>query len=122
MARPSQDSVTRFCVKAVALSLALAGVSYAQTPLETPATAGGQAIPATSTDSSRKYTERELRRADDAYLEGARLLDRGQLAAAEKAFLKASKIVPTKPEYLQAATLAHEHRVTELVQQAGRAR
>ncbi|HEX2919487.1 MAG TPA: hypothetical protein VHN81_13285 [Edaphobacter sp.] len=122
MARPSQDSVTRFCVKAVALSLALAGAGYAQTPLNTPASAGGQAVPATSTDSSGKYTERELRRADDAYLEGARLLDRGQLAAAEKAFLKASKIVPTKPEYLQAATLAHEHRVTELVQQAGRAR
>lgn len=121
MARPSRDSVTRFCVKAVALSLALAGAGYAQTPLDTPATAGGQAIPATSTDS-QKYTERELRRADDAYLEGARLLDRGQLAAAEKAFLKASKIVPTKPEYLQAAALAHEHRVTELVQQAGRAR
>lgn len=122
MARPSQDSVSRFCVKAVALTLALAGVGYSQKPLDTPATANGQTISTTSTDSSRKYTERELRQADDAYLEGARLLDRGELAAAEKAFQRASKIIPIKPEYVQAATLAHEHRVTELVQQAGRAR
>lgn len=122
MARPSQDSVSRFCVKAVALTLALAGVGYSQKPMDTPATANGQTISTTSTDSSRKYTERELRQADDAYLEGARLLDRGELAAAEKAFQRASKIIPIKPEYVQAATLAHEHRVTELVQQAGRAR
>jgi len=103
------------------LSLALTGFCYGQKSLNT-GIASAQAIPLTPTDSSRKSTERELRQAEDVYLEGARLLDRGQLADAENAFLRASKIVPGKAEYIQAATLAHEHRVTELVQQAGRAR
>lgn len=104
------------------MSLALAAVSYAQGPTDTPDTAKGRSTATAVTDSSRKYTDRELRQADDDYLEGARLLDRGELATAEKAFLKAAGIIPTKPEYVQAATLAREHRVTELVQQAGRAR
>lgn len=73
-------------------------------------------------EPTREYTKRELRDAEDAYLEGARLLDRGKLAEAEKAFLKAATIIPSRSDYVQAATLAHEHRITELVQQAGRAR
>jgi len=77
----------------------------------------GQAIP-----PAREFTRRELRDAEDAYLEGAKLLDRNDLAGAEKQFLKASKIIPSRADYIQAAALAHEHRVTELVQQAGRAR
>src|SRR5689334_21687674 len=121
MVMPLQDKASWLCIKAVALSLALTGSSYAQKPLDT-ASAKAQAASTTDPDSSRKYTDRELRQAEDAYLEGARLLDHGQLAAAENAFLRAAKIIPTKPEYVQAATLAHEHRVTELVQQAGKAR
>jgi type II secretory pathway component GspD/PulD (secretin) len=118
---PQDNTASFFCVKTVALSLALTCASYAQqAPAPVPPKTDGASK--TSTDASREFTKSQLREADDAYLEGARLLDRGDLAAAEKAFLKASKIVPRRPEYVQAATLAHEHRVTELVQQAGRAR
>jgi Flp pilus assembly secretin CpaC len=121
MSKISQDNASRLCVKTVALSLALTCVAYAQQPPSATSSKPDAATNAAA-DSSRELTRRQLREADDAYLEGARLLDRGELAGAEKAFLKASKIVPTRPEYIQAATLAHEHRVTELVQQAGRAR
>lgn len=65
---------------------------------------------------------RKIREAANAYVAGARLLDRGNLAAAEKQFTKAATLNPDNPDYLQAAMLAHEHRVTNLVQQAGKAR
>jgi Flp pilus assembly secretin CpaC len=83
------------------------------------------ASPKSSSDSAtpaKEYTKRELNDAEDAYLEGAQFLDRGQLARAEEAFLKAAQIVPSRSDYVQAASLAHEHRVTELVQRAGQAR
>src|SRR6185369_3766821 len=49
-------------------------------------------------------------------------LDHGNMAAAEIQFAKAATLNPTNTNYLQAAALAHEHRVTQLVQQAGKAR
>ena len=60
--------------------------------------------------------------ATDAYLAGARLLDRGDLAAAEKSFLKATELDPDNHDYATALTVAREHRLTALVQQAGAAR
>lgn len=60
--------------------------------------------------------------AEDAYLAGARLLDRNDLAAAEAQFAKALKLNPSHSEYAQAVALAHEHRVTDLIQQSGKAR
>jgi Flp pilus assembly secretin CpaC len=65
---------------------------------------------------------RQLREAEDAYLAGARLLDRRDMAGAEARFAKAAALNPTNADYIQAAALAHEHRITELVQQAGKAR
>src|SRR4051794_24232803 len=65
---------------------------------------------------------RQIAEAKDQYIAGARLLDRGDLAGAEVRFAKAAALNPENHDYLQAAALAHEHRVTELVQQAGKAR
>jgi Flp pilus assembly secretin CpaC len=72
--------------------------------------------------SDKKPTPRQIREADDSYLAGARLLDRGDLTAAAAQFAKAAKLNPDNPEYIQATALVREHQVTELVQQAGRAR
>jgi type II secretory pathway component GspD/PulD (secretin) len=66
--------------------------------------------------------QKQLRDAEDAYLAGARLLDHGDLSAAEKQFDRAAKLNSKNAEYIQAAALAREHRVTELVQQSGKAR
>jgi general secretion pathway protein D len=67
-------------------------------------------------------TKHQAQLAEDAYLAGARLLDRNDLAAAEVQFAKALKLDPTRSEYAQAVALAHEHRVTDLIQQSGKAR
>ena len=77
---------------------------------------------AASNPAPPPVSRREAQKAEEAYLTGVRLLDHGDVAKAETEFAKAFRIDPSKAEYVQAAALAHEHRVTDLVQQAGRAR
>lgn len=81
-------------------------------------------VPSTqsASDALPPPTKRQIDGASAAYLAGARLLDKNNLIGAEKQFEKAAKLNPKNPEYAQAALLAKEHRVTELVQQAGKAR
>jgi general secretion pathway protein D len=67
-------------------------------------------------------TKRQIDAADAAYLAGARFLDRHNVTAAEAQFEKAAALNPANHEYAVAATVAREHRVTYLVQQAGKAR
>jgi len=84
-------------------------------------TANTSATPPTKT-AEPAINNRKIHEAENAYVAGARLLDHGNLAAAEEQFTKAATLNPGNPDYLRAATLAHEHRVTNLVQQAGKAR
>lgn len=67
-------------------------------------------------------SKHDVRAAEDAYLAGARFLDHDDLVAAEAQFKKALKLNPSHSEYAQAVALAHEHRITELIQQSGKAR
>ena len=67
-------------------------------------------------------SKHQAQSAEDAYLAGARLLDHDDLAAAETQFAKALKLNPSHSEYAQAVALAREHRITELIQQSGKAR
>jgi general secretion pathway protein D len=77
---------------------------------------------APTTVSLPPVSKRQADAATDAYLNGARLLDRQDLAGAEKEFARAVSLNPRNPDYALAYAVAHEHRVTELVQQAGKAR
>jgi general secretion pathway protein D len=61
-------------------------------------------------------------RAEQAYLDGTRLLGRNDLAAAQKEFARAAALDPTHADYAMALTVTREHRVSELIQQAARAR
>jgi general secretion pathway protein D len=67
-------------------------------------------------------SKHQAQAAEDAYLAGARLLDHNDLVGAETQFTKALKLNPSHSEYAQAVALAHEHRVTDLIQQSGKAR
>src|SRR5215469_8896079 len=67
-------------------------------------------------------TKHQIEAAESSYLAGARLLDRNELAKAEAKFRKAAALNPKNQDYAVAATLAREHRVTDLVHQADRAR
>lgn len=57
-----------------------------------------------------------------AYLAGAKELDRNDLQAAEREFMRASQLDPGRPEYAVGVAIAREHRVTALIQEAGKAR
>ncbi|CAN5485191.1 hypothetical protein BH10ACI4_BH10ACI4_09240 [soil metagenome] len=93
--------------------------SFAQ---ETPATSTQTSNPTPVDSLTPVKTRRSSQAAADAYLEGARALDKNNLALAETQFTKAANLNPRNPDYVQALALTREHRVTDLVQQAGKAR
>jgi general secretion pathway protein D len=66
--------------------------------------------------------KRQLREAENAYLAGARKLERDDLGAAEVEFQRALKLDPSNRNYAVAISVARQHRLTELVQQASKAR
>lgn len=61
-------------------------------------------------------------KAEQAYLAGARLVDRQQFAQAQTEFARAVTLAPTRNDYLLALNLTRQHRVSDLVQQAAKAR
>lgn len=119
---PDRTAILRHTVAAIACVTCCFSTVQAQEPVQVSKTVdSGQSV--TPESQKRNNTApRQLREAEDAYLAGARLLDRGDLAGAEARFAKAASLNPANADYLQAAALAREHRVTELVQQAGKAR
>jgi general secretion pathway protein D len=100
-------------------------VSAESTPAATPDTSPTPAPPIAKVSPNSlpaPISRRQLQEADDAYLNGARLLDHHDLAAAETQFAKAKQLNPGNPDYAMALVLARENRVAELVQKAGKAR
>ena len=67
-------------------------------------------------------TKADPKRAAEAYLAGARLLDHRQLAEAQEKFAQAAALDGGHPEYALALGLTREHRVGDLVQRAAKAR
>ncbi len=61
-------------------------------------------------------------RAEDAYLAGARLLDRNDLVAAEAEFARAAALNPARQDYATAVALTRDHRVSDLIHQAAKER
>ncbi len=61
-------------------------------------------------------------KAQQVYLDGARLLAEQNLPGAQSDFERAAKLDPSRREYGMAVTLTKDHRVNELVQGAARAR
>jgi hypothetical protein len=115
-------SVVSRCV----IAFTLAGLSVttlaqaAAPPIVTPVTA--PSTPSTEKSADHNLDKRQLKEADNAYLAGARLLDRKESAGAELQFAKALKLNPYSRDYALALSIAHEQHVTQLVQDAGKAR
>lgn len=62
-----------------------------------------------------------LHDADDAYLRGAKALDRKDLLEADRLFARAHDLNPQNRDYAIALAVVREHRLTDLVQRAARA-
>ena len=103
-------------------ALVLCGASIAalaQAPLPADQTpANSKAVEATAGTQTRHQTQA----AEDAYLAGARLLERNDLTNAEIQFDKAVKLNPFNNDYAMAYSITHQRHVTELVKESGKAR
>lgn len=66
--------------------------------------------------------KRQVHEAESAYVAGAKKLEHNDLDAAEAQFQRALKLDPQNRNYAIAISVTRQHRVTELVQQATRAR
>jgi type II secretory pathway component GspD/PulD (secretin) len=71
-------------------------------------------LPVPSTSSKQN-----LRAAENAYLAGAKKLERDDLNGAEREFTRAEKLDPQNRDYAIAISVTRQHRLMELVQQAG---
>jgi general secretion pathway protein D len=117
------------CIAGLGLSALLCAGAYAQdassSPVSTPAgtlAARPTTSAAPSTAKRPPISEKQARQADDAYLEGARHIEHNDLAAAEQSFAKAVELNPERQEYVLSLAVTREHRVSELVQSAAKAR
>ncbi|HEX4155281.1 MAG TPA: type II secretory protein PulD [Acidobacteriaceae bacterium] len=118
----------RWLRRGLALGLALlTTTALSQTPASSPAsTPAGADAPATPTRSaaitSHPPSSKQVREAEDAYLEGAKEIEHKDLAAAQKSFARAVQLNPNSRDYALALAVTREHRLTELVQSAAKAR
>jgi len=111
------------------LTLAFLAVPcFSQNPASAPASipAGAQgAAPARSSETVvpiRPVSSKQAREAEDAYLQGAKDIEHKNLAAAEKNFERAVQLDPGHRDYALALAVTREHRLTDLVQSAAKAR
>ncbi len=103
-----------FTIAKFTVALAIGAVSIAAVAQTSP----GPNASATSEASPKQNP----RAAEDAYLSGARLLDHNDLTGAELKFRRAVALNSSNRDYALALSLTHERHVTELIQQAGKAR
>ncbi len=99
--------------------------STADTPASVPAGTEQPALPTPQPPSvaiQPSIPTRQARAAEDAYLDGAKEVERKNLEAAEKSFVKATQLNPNNQDYALALIVTREHRLTELVQQAAKQR
>jgi len=131
MSGPRHSRGSRLLLLATAFALAVPlGLAQTQqdkqdnsaTPASVPAGALAARPPATTAAIRPAISAHQAREADDAYLDGAKQMQRNDLAAAEKSFAHAVELDPGKPEYALSLAVVREHRLTELVQQAAKAR
>ena len=81
-----------------------------------------QASPAVTSPPASESSTRQTLAAEKYYALGVRAMEKGDVAAAEKAFAKAAKADPSNPNYSFDFQIARQHVITRLVQDADKAR
>src|SRR5579859_5690114 len=79
------------------------------------------AVPPQRNPKSNTHAKEDAK-AEQAFLEGAKLLERNDREAAERQFQLAASLAPDNRDYALAATSVREGRVVELIHEAGKAR
>jgi general secretion pathway protein D len=133
--RTPQRPLYRSCIAVLEglalLCIAIFGtVALAQSAADTPVSIPAGLLPNSPTPvpeqapalTRHDISAKQAREADDAYLDGAKQIHRKNLVAAEQDFEQAVKLNPANRDYALALLVTREHRVTELVQNAEKAR
>ncbi len=113
--------------------LAISGVvvltanAQANSPADNPASVPAGAVPSLPakhppSTNSAALSPKQIRAADDAYLEGAKQVQHKEMAAALHSFQQAVRLNPNNSDYSLALIVTREGYVTELVQRAAQAR
>ncbi|WP_158748750.1 hypothetical protein [Acidobacterium sp. S8] len=76
----------------------------------------------TPPEAHKLASEHQRDEASNAFLEGAKALDKNDLREAEKQFNRAVKLDPGNPQYSNALAITREHHLTQLVQDASKQR
>jgi type II secretory pathway component GspD/PulD (secretin) len=110
-------------------AFSLTAQAPAASPADSPASVPAGLLPEPAASAPKPpppaptpLSPKQLREADDAYLEGAKQIQHKNLAAAMQSFERAVTLDPTNRDYALALIVAREGRVTELVQSAAKAR
>ena len=112
----------------LALALLCATAGFAQSAADAPASvpAGVDAPsapqPETTAVATPDIPARQVREAEDAYLQGAKAIDHKDLDAAQKDFARAVELNPKNRDYALALIVTREHKLSELVQDAAKQR
>lgn len=97
--------------------------SSANSPVSVPAGREPAASPQPqATAAAPDIPPKQVREAEDAYLQGAKAVERKDLEGAQKSFARAVQLNPKNRDYTLALIVTREHRLSELVQQAARQR
>ena len=112
---------------ALTLALLAAGWVRAQSPASAPASipAGADLPAAASTTAAPvrlSIPHKQVREAESAYLQGVKDVEHRDSDAAEKNFERALQLNPANRDYALALIVTREHHVSQLVQQAAKAR
>ncbi len=99
-------------------SVALAQAASQENDPNIAAAIAGNARP----DKAPKVKPKEGHAADDAFIAGARLLERNDRAGAEREFTRAATLAPNNSDYVMALAALRESDITDLVHRAGKAR
>jgi general secretion pathway protein D len=105
----------------------LAANAQTNSPADHPASVPANAIPSLPVKpqpgtNPAALSSKQIRAADDAYLEGAKHIEHKEIADALRSFQEAVHLNPNDTDYSLALIVTRESYVTELVQQAAQAR
>jgi len=125
--QPRAAALTRCTAMLAIISLSLTTLAQAPPQANQAPPAASSTQPSSGTvnavqPATNPHNKHQSAAAEDAYLSGARLLDRKDLNGAETEFTKATRLDPANRDYALALSLTHQRHVAELIQQAGKAR
>jgi type II secretory pathway component GspD/PulD (secretin) len=87
-----------------------------------PAVPSTQPVARAPEPAAKPISPKQARKAEKLYIQGAKSLDQGDSRAAYEAFSQAATIDPTNQQYLAANEISRQNFVTQLVQEAEKAR